>query len=513
MRTLRLTVMGFGGAALCAGALVACSGDDSNSGTPPDGGTVQPDGSSTGDARNNADGTLPDGALPDASSDGTMPDAASIDGGSDAGLVGDAGDASLDGTLPEAAAADGGADASDAGTGSLSRVVYVESNDTAANKNGVFAFAQGPDGSLTPVPGSPFPTAGMGVGNPTQGLGPDDSDQEILLSADGLHLFAVNAGSNTIAVFDVHADGSLTPIAGSPFSSGGINPVSVGIAGSFLYVVNQDQDPAQNADAGSPGYFTLPLAANGSLAAATSMAVAGKSPQVALTTPNGKLLFGVDFMAPLANAQGPLRAFAIGADGTLTAAPGTPLALPVVDGGSPPGTPLALGLAVHPTQSILYVGFVLRKEIGVYTYDAASGALTYVTSAPLSGPAPCWVRANATGSRIYTTTTGDNGVSVLDTSLPLAPTEKEHLILNDEGPFYDAGGSGSPTSQSYEENLSPDGKYLFVLSQRTTLDSTVTTGNVLHVLRVAGDGTVSETVADVPLDVAVGVRPQGVAIR
>jgi hypothetical protein len=48
---------------------------------------------------------------------------------------------------------------------------------------------------------------------------------------------------------------------------------------------------------------------------------------------------------------------------------------------------------------------------------------------------------------------------------------------------------------------------LFVLSQRTTFDPTVSAGNFLHVLSVGSDGAISETVPDAPLSVAVGVRP------
>ncbi len=398
----------------------------------------------------------------------------------------------------------------DTSTTAARRVVYVESNAIAANGNSVLAFVQGDDGSLTPLAGSPFLTGGTGVGNPTQALGPDDGDQQIVLSPDKKHLFAVNAGSNTIAVFDVHDDGALVPIAGSPFPSGGINPISVGLAGDQIFVVNQAQDPAQPG-VGTPGYVGIPLAANGALGTPGALVPAGKSPQLALATPDAKLLFGLDFMAPLANSKGPLRAFAIGANGALTPAAGTPMAIPVVPGGMPEGTPLALGLALHPAQKILYVGFVVRKQIGVYTYDA-TGALTYVANTAVSGAAPCWIRMNQAGSRAYVTDTATNSVSVLDTSAPLAPTEIQHLVLADKGPDYDAGAMSSPTSETYEESLSPDGKYLFVLSQNTNPDLSITAGNVLHVLTVATDGKLTETVPDVKLNLPTGVRPQGVAV-
>jgi 6-phosphogluconolactonase (cycloisomerase 2 family) len=170
-------------------------------------------------------------------------------------------------------------------------VLYVETNDITPGANAILGFSRAADGSLTPLPGSPFPIGGTGVGNPTQGLGPDDSDQEILASPDHTRLFAVNAGSNTIAVLDIHPDGSLSPVAGSPFPSGGISPVSVGLSGSFLYVVNQDEDPAQDASAGTPNYTAFTVGAAGRLTAiAGSTVTAGKSPSVALVSADGKLL-------------------------------------------------------------------------------------------------------------------------------------------------------------------------------------------------------------------------------
>lgn len=425
---------------------------------------------------------------------GSTPDAGAVDA-----------NRSGDSSVVDSAAADVTPDAA-----SARRVVYVESNDIKANGNSILAYVQADDGSLAPLPGSPFLTGGTGVGNPTQALGPDDGDQQVVLSPDNKHLYAVNAGSNTIAVFDVHGDGSLAAIAGSPFPSGGINPISIGLAGSQLFVVNQAQDPAQ-AGLGTPGYVGIPIAANGALGTPGTPVAAGKSPQLALVTPDAKLLFGLDFMAPLANGQGPLRAFAIGAGGALTPAAGTPMDIPAVPGGMPEGTPLTLGLALHPAQKILYVGFVVRKQVGVYTYDA-TGALTYVSNVAVSGAAPCWIRMNQAGTRAYVTDTATNSVSVLDTTTPLAPTELQHLVLADRGPDYDAGAMSAPTSETYEESLSPDGKYLFVLSQNTNPDLTVTAGNVLHVLTVGGDGKLTETVPDVKLALGAGVRPQGVAV-
>ena len=82
--------------------------------------------------------------------------------------------------------------------------------------------------------------AGGGVDNPGQIIGPNDADQDLITNPDHTLLFAVNPGSNTIAVFNINGDGSLTPVKGSPFPSGGVNPVSLGLTGNQLYVVNKN---------------------------------------------------------------------------------------------------------------------------------------------------------------------------------------------------------------------------------------------------------------------------------
>jgi 6-phosphogluconolactonase (cycloisomerase 2 family) len=453
---------------------------------------------------------------------------ASTDGGSDASVTADGsadtGSTAQDGGTVDSATSDAADSAAEAAADSASEaaaeagvatnVVYVETNDITPGANAVLGFSRAADGSLTPLTGSPFAIGGTGVGNPTQALGPDDSDQEILASPDHTRLFAVNAGSNTVAVLDVHPDGTLSPVAGSPFPSGGIAPVSVGLSGGFLFVVNQDEDPAQDASAGAPNYTAFTVGAAGALTAVPGSTVsAGASPSVALVSADGKLLFGTDFLAPLKSLppQPPLRAFAIGIDGTLIPAPGTPMAIPFVDGGSPPGTPVALGLALQPMQKVLYANFTLRSQVGVYTYDGTTGALTYVTAASVSGPAPCWVRVSSDGKFLYVTDTGNDTVSVLDASNALAPVEIQNLQLDDPGSLL-SDASAATVSESFEEALSPDDKFLYVLSQRSTADPTMPQGNVLHVLSIGADGKVAETVPDVKLSLSLGTRPQGVVV-
>ena len=67
-------------------------------------------------------------------------------------------------------------------------------NDNTATSNTVAGFDRHADGSLTPIPGSPFPTGGAGSG---AGLA---SQGAIQLSSDGRYLLAVDAASNQISV-------------------------------------------------------------------------------------------------------------------------------------------------------------------------------------------------------------------------------------------------------------------------------------------------------------------------
>ena len=404
------------------------------------------------------------------------------------------------------------------GTGGMvhQEFVYTESNDPAGNT--VLAFAHNADGSLTPLSGSPFSAGGAGLSNAGQVLGPEDSDQEVIVDATTKRLFAVNGGASSVAVFDIHADGTLAPVAGSPFPSGGSNPVSVGLHGSTLYVVNKAIDKLT-----APTYVALSVGATGALTPLTGTgssisAPLGSSPAHAYVSPDGKHLFGTDFMGPAATpSEGTLRSFTIGATGLLTPGTTDPLAIPD-DVNFPPASapPLALGLVGHPTQSILYANFVTRGEVATYTFDAA-GALTYVGVTASMGPAPCWLVMSADAKWLYAVNTGDASVSVLDTSAPMAPTLQQHFVMTGTAgtSFVDASGKmQTVTSAAFQEALSPDGKRLYVIGQRVTTNVADTTspGNLIHTLVVAADGSVSEPSAPTPLSLTVAARAQGVAV-
>jgi hypothetical protein len=489
---LRLAPLGLAAALL--GAAPGCSSDDDSDMTTDTAGSGGAAAAGQGGAGGQAAGTGGAGTTGGA-------------GGSTAGAGGD--------TAGGAGGQAAGAGGTGGGTTGAS-YLYVESNDPAGNA--VLAFQRAADGSLTALPGGSFPTGGQGIGNPTQRLGPADSDQTFAVSPEG-RLYAVNSGSATIAVFDVNADGSLKAIAGSPFASGGNNPVSLALRDQKLYVVNKEADGAAE-----PSYVALAIGADGSLsslgAEATVHLPVGASPTQAYLAPGKSLLFGTRFLDASRTdkfAAGQLDAFAIGASGGLTAAAGAPFALPA-DPAHAMAPPAALDLIGHPTQDILYVGFPTRQEVGVFTYDA-SGALTFVKAAPNSGMAICWLRTTADGKRLYTVNSGSSTVSLYDLSDPMTPVESSHLELKGDSsgmPFTDAMGKpGTLTNNPFQFELDPAEKHLYVVSQRVTTNAADTSGNVLHTLDIAADGSLGEPGA--PLDLAaLGVpptaRPQGVVI-
>src|SRR5580704_335861 len=88
-----------------------------------------------------------------------------------------------------------------AGTSPVVGHVYV--NDNTAGTNTIGAFDRHADGTLTPEAGSPFVAGGAGTG---AGLA---SQGAIQITPDGRFLLAADAGSSQISVLQIHRNGSL----------------------------------------------------------------------------------------------------------------------------------------------------------------------------------------------------------------------------------------------------------------------------------------------------------------
>ena len=370
-------------------------------------------------------------------------------------------------------------------------VIYLESNSTAANS--IFAFKF--DFTKAPTLISTTPAGGIGVFNETFALGPFDSDQNLIENSEGTLLFAVNSGSNSIAVFLINSDGSLTAVDGSPFPSGGSDPVSLGLNGTILTVVNKDQDPAQNDNLILPNYTTFSVSRNGALTPIPGSTVSvayGSSPSQALIASRGSVVFGADFLGGL------LQSFRLDEDGRLRQNP--PQALPdsVFAGQTAPHGPL--GMRTHPNLPILYVDITLINEVTVYTYDER-GNLSFVRAVADSGAAPCWAVVNRAGTRLYATNTGDNSIEVYDLTDPFNPVDIQHFVME--------GTTGAPFSTVLDES----DHWLYVSSEQSTATAT-TAANAFHTLKVGADGMLTEPFLPtvLPIGGSVPVQAQGITV-
>ena len=108
--------------------------------------------------------------------------------------------------------------------------IYV--NDNTSGTNTIAAFDRHANGTLTPVPGSPFATGGAGTG---AGIG---SQGALQVSDGGRYLLAVDAGSNQVSVLRIKRDGTLRLIRHGVVDSGGIEPVSIAVHRGLVYVAN-----------------------------------------------------------------------------------------------------------------------------------------------------------------------------------------------------------------------------------------------------------------------------------
>jgi 6-phosphogluconolactonase len=405
-------------------------------------------------------------------------------------------------------------------------VAYVQSNNPVSGKNAILAYRRDPTtGNLTPLAGGGvFLTGGTGYLNVDDRIGPDDSDQEVVVSKDRKFLFTVNQGSNTVTTFRIAADGSLTRIG--VVDSNGKQPVSVGIVNkSTLIVVNKgDQNPGGSGGTSKPNYTSFRVAADGTLSKVVNSRVevgAGASPTQALVSRDGKFVFGDNFLArefdPPAGFPSDLvppfgselESFKLDANLKLQRnAPAQPSQLPGV------ADKFILNMQAHPTHNVVYAGFVVGNKLGVYKYNAA-GVLQFVKAVGTAGQGLCWIVISPDGKRLYGTNFSSDSVSVFDISDPLNPVEIQDVPLKLRNPHpSDQPSPAQFDTVAFQLSIDPEGKHVYVVNHEQTSDNRSTTGNAVHVLTVGANGTLTENAASpvvlTPPLVPFNAHPMGV---
>jgi 6-phosphogluconolactonase len=346
--------------------------------------------------------------------------------------------------------------------------LYINDNTTGVNT--VAGFDRHADGTLTPIPGSPFAVGGTGAGKAAASQG------SLQLSADGRYLLAVDAGSNQISVLRIKPDGSLQIAGSGPVSSNGSNPVSIAVSNSLVYVAN--------ADPVSPNYTGFTLNPGGQLRAIPGSTVslpAGSQPGDVLFNGDGTKLAGARVASSL------IDSFTVGNDGLLTAAPGSPFA---AQGSGPFGSEFS---PTNPAQ--LFVsnahGGTGNGSVSAFA-DGADGTLTSIGTSPFPDlqTAPCWVEISHDGHYLFAVNTAVSTISRYSIAADGTLTLLGSTTLN------------NPTGRVPEDaRLSPDGSTLWVVDAGA---------NAVSGFSVNG-GTLTELPSS-PTPGPAGATPSGIVV-
>jgi 6-phosphogluconolactonase len=278
------------------------------------------------------------------------------------------------------------------------QVGHVYVNDNTAGVNTIAAFDRHSDGTLTPMPGSPFAAGGAGTGTLVGSQG------ALQLSSDGRYLLAVDAGSSQVSVLRVRPDGSLRLVEGSPVSSGGVEPVSIAVHGQFVYVANEGNG------AFGANYSGFELNAGGHL-----VAIAGSTVPLSTTANPGDILFnpsGDHLVGVEVGTNDPstfrIDSFLVGTDGRLTAAPGSPFP---AQAAGPFGSEFSPTAPDHLYVSNAHAG-AGNGSVSAFTV-AGNGALSGIGGSPYADgqTAPCWVEISPDGRYLFAVDTGSTDVS------------------------------------------------------------------------------------------------------
>ena len=349
-------------------------------------------------------------------------------------------------------------------------VGHVYINNNTATSNTVSALNRYANGSLSPVPGSPFAAGGAGTGSIIGSQG--------AIQIAGRFLLAVDAGSNQISVLRIRPDGGLSPVKGSPFSSNGDSPVSIAVAGRLVFVANSGGTVAN--------YSGFELSSTGRLTRlphTTYSLPAGTVVGDVLLSGNGRHLAGT--RVDTTTLPSLVDSFKVGRLGQITPAPGSPYAAQSVG---------PFGSEFRPTNPDQLFVSNAHAGAGNGTVSAyrvfGNGSLHSIGPSPYPDfqTAPCWVEISRDGKYLFAVNTGNSSIS--------------RFYVSREGTLSLLGSTplNSPTGlRPFDARLTPDGRYLYVVD--------------------AGIGAVSSFAVDKgsltelsgsPLQLSQGVTPFGI---
>jgi 6-phosphogluconolactonase (cycloisomerase 2 family) len=214
-------------------------------------------------------------------------------------------------------------------------------------------------------------------------------------------LYAINSRADTISIFSVASDGTLT-LSGTPGPAGGSSPSAAVIdpTGKYLLVTNSLTN--------NVSVFSIDANSGALTPVAGSPFPANAGPAEILITPSGKFVYVTN------PGIGVITAFTFSsADGSLTQLTTSPFSSLQGGGGG------AFGLAVDGSEQFLYVtnpaasnpapNQATTGNISAFSIDSNTGGLTSILGSPFTAAAgigPTAITVDPGGKFVYATTTG-----------------------------------------------------------------------------------------------------------
>jgi 6-phosphogluconolactonase len=268
--------------------------------------------------------------------------------------------------------------------------VYVANSIGVSLTTGnISAFSVDPNtGTLTPIPGSPFPAGAEPTALTTDPTG------RFLFEASNLEN---PTPVNDISAFTINSStGALTAVAGSPFLSG-VSPLSLAVDSSGKFLFTADSGGEGNVTNNSISEYSI-NATTGSLTPASQAACQSAGPggfglaNAVATDPTAGFLF-------VSSVSGVVCSFSINAQGTLQPVAGSPASLgtnPLID---------PRGVAIDPLGKYLYTANYEGGDVSAFSIAQGGGALTAVPGSPFTlgagGFSASWLFVDPLGRFLY----------------------------------------------------------------------------------------------------------------
>ncbi|MCI4366179.1 MAG: lactonase family protein, partial [Thermoplasmata archaeon] len=266
---------------------------------------------------------------------------------------------------------------------SATGAVFVLSNN--ATGNAVVAYDRNVSGGLTWI--GNYSTGGTGTGASLASQG------SLVLTPNHQWLLGVDAGSNQISVFWVQGGAAASFLVRTDVvSSGGVDPVSLALHGSWVYVLNDGSATTAGNIAG------FHLSSTGMLAP-----IAGSTQPLSTSSPTGAAEIAFNPIGHLLvvteKATQQIDVYNVNPRGVASAPTNT-----TSNGNTP------YGFAFTPRGQVL-VSEAASGSLSSYSVHTWSSLSVLSASVTDGGAAPCWVAITANGHYAFTTNGHSNSIS------------------------------------------------------------------------------------------------------